>query len=434
MILVYTEKITSRLEYTLEVIFTSILGTGFKLTDDINLFQKENQPKINYSSKELSLCLNIVPHHLLFENGIREQHIQVTEWNGHPVFFRTSDQKTMPYDLFAATFYLITRYEEYHSDNKDKHNRYDDTASLAYKNGFLEKPVVNHYAREIKNFLLKQNTGYSFPEKQFQFLPTIDIDYAYAYLHRGPVRALAGLFKDLFFKRKKFIERINVLSGKIRDPYDTYSLINNTLKDAGVKPYYFFQVGRFGWYDRNLSIKNKAFQQLIRELSKFTKIGIHPSYKAHENYNCLKKEIYALEQVTSQKIIRSRQHFLKLCMPGTYRSLIKAGIKEDYTMGHAGHTGFRAGICVPYNFYDLEDDKKTSLKIFPFQAMDGTLNQYMQLNPAQAIEKCTKLIDTVKDVNGTFILLWHNSSFGNSDKWQGWQNVFETICTYCKQS
>ncbi len=427
MILVYTEKITSRLEYALEVIFTSILGTGVKLTDDINLFKKEKQPKINYSSKELSHCLNILPHQLLFENDIKEQNIQINEWKGHPVFFRTSDQGNMPYDLFAAAFYLVTRYEEYHTGNKDKHNRYEVTASVAYKNGFLEKPVVNHYALEIKNLLLKLHPEYAFPEKQFQFLPTIDIDYAYAYLHRGPARALAGIFKDFIIKKKRFIERINVLSGRKPDPYDTYNLINDALKSTGVKPYYFFQVGQFGWYDRNLSVKNKAFQQLIRNISGIAEIGIHPSYKAHENYDCLKKEIKALENVTGQEITRSRQHFLKLCLPGTYRNLIKAGIKEDYTMGHAGHTGFRAGICVPYCFYDLVADKKTALKIYPFQVMDGTLNQYMQLTPAQAIEKCTKLIDAVKDVNGTFILLWHNSSFGDSGKWQGWKNVFDAI-------
>lgn len=93
-------------------------------------------------------------------------------------------------------------------------------------------------------------------------------------------------------------------------------------------------------------------------------------------------------------------------------------------MGYASLPGFRAGTCTPFPFYDLTSEKETSLRIFPFQVMDGTLNQYMKLSPDEALEECKKLIDEVKKVNGTFISLWHNESLSEMREWKQWRNVY----------
>jgi len=45
-------------------------------------------------------------------------------------------------------------------------------------------------------------------------------------------------------------------------------------------------------------------------------------------------------------------------------------------MGYPEEPGFRAGISRPFFFYDLLEDRKSGLRITPFQLMDGTLIQY----------------------------------------------------------
>src|SRR5436190_8549265 len=122
-------------------------------------------------------------------------------------------------------------------------------------------------------------------------------------------------------------------------------------------------------------------QSLIKSLADYADIGIHPSYASNENRKQVKKEIRRLNKVLKREVTRSRQHFLKVTFPETYRTLIELDIEEDYSMGYASEIGFRASICTPFNFYDLDLDVETKLKLVPFMLMDGTMKDYMKLTP-----------------------------------------------------
>lgn len=123
----------------------------------------------------------------------------------------------------------------------------------------------------------------------------------------------------------------------------------------------------------------------------------------------------------------SRQHFLKLRFPETYRRLLAVGIREDWTMGYAEETGFRASIATPFRWFDVEKNEETPLIIHPFQAMDVTLKQYLQLTPEAATERLRTLIHTTQQVGGTFTTLWHNDNLAEIDDWKGWRAVYEQL-------
>jgi hypothetical protein len=156
-------------------------------------------------------------------------------------------------------------------------------------------------------------------------------------------------------------------------------------------------------------------------------MGIHPSYYTVENPDLLKTEIENLEKVLNVDIHRSRQHFLRLVLPDTYQNLIENDIEDDFTMGYAALPGFRAGICDTYNFYNLDLETETKLRIHPFAVMDGTLNDYLKLSPDGAIKKIEQLMNEVKKVNGTFISLWHNEALSDEKRWKGWRKVYESM-------
>ena len=162
---------------------------------------------------------------------------------------------------------------------------------------------------------------------------------------------------------------------------------------------------------------------MVDTIDQWTKIGIHPSYESYLNPIKIGKEKAELEKITRKPIIRSRQHYLRLQLPETYRYLLEVGIKEDYTMGFADRAGFRAGICTPFYFYDLKSEMVTDLKIYPITYMDGSLLKYEKLSVDNAIQKVKKLIDEVKDVNGQFISLWHNHTLSNDKEFKGWNDV-----------
>ena len=97
-------------------------------------------------------------------------------------------------------------------------------------------------------------------------------------------------------------------------------------------------------------------------------------------------------------------------------------------MGFAAETGFRAGICTPFRFYDLEMEVETPLTVHPFPFMDGTFIYYKQTLPDIALKEITDYIKTYREYGGEFIPIWHNRIFSEKlEEWEGWNNVFEEM-------
>lgn len=429
MIIVYNENISHRLTYTLNVIFKYILKVDYKLVD-LKIFNNcKNKVKINYSNRALNNCISIKPHSILFEENLKEQRIKVDWINTIPYYFKTSDSADFNYDILASTFYIVTRYEEYFETELDSHNRFKAENSLAYKNNFLEIPVVNIWAFELKKEILKNHPNLDFPKLKYNFINSIDIDVAYAYKGKGFFRFFGGFFKamvQLNFSEIK--NRCNYIF-KNEDIFDTYSKIIKLQKKYNTENYYFINLGDNKKFDKNILYKKNALNNLIQQLISVpnTSIGIHPSYASNFEYPKINVEKERLEKITHQKVTKSRQHYLMLKQPETYKQLIKYGIIHDYTMGFASKVGFRAGICNTYPFFDLLKNNQEKLLITPFHIMDGTLNHYENLTPEQATKKISDIISAVKNVNGTFVSLWHNSSLNEVNEWKNWTKVYETL-------
>ncbi|MBQ1819611.1 MAG: hypothetical protein II120_05360, partial [Bacteroidales bacterium] len=85
-----------------------------------------------------------------------------------------------------------------------------------------------------------------------------------------------------------------------------------------------------------------------------------------------------------------------------------AGITDDYTLGFAERCGFRCGTCHPYPLYDVRHDKVTDIIEHPLIVMDGTLFDYMKLSVEDARALTQRLKQRCLDVEGDFVILWHN--------------------------
>jgi hypothetical protein len=408
-----------------------MLGIDFRLTADADEFRSSGEMKLSYAANPVSDELFFHSRTLLFETGITEQNISTFDHGGEKVFFATGKGSALPFDVFAASFYLVSRYEEYLPHIRDEHDRFDAKDSLAFINGFLHKPVVNIWVQWIKDLLKKKYPSIIFPERKYEFVSTIDIDNAYAYREKGFTRSVGGYLKSLSSGDIAEIkERTRVLLGLEKDPYDTYDFQLDILKKYKLKSIYFFLLGDYGVNDKNLPIESKKFQSLIKMLGDYAQIGIHPSYGSNKSRAQLKKEVDRLSKVLHREITQSRQHFLKLTLPETYRNLIDLDITDDYTMGFASQVGFRASICTAFNFYDLDMELETKLKVHPFAVMEGTLKYNMKVPPKEAMEKIKPLIDEVKAVNGVFMSLWHNDTLNDRKIWTGWRTVYEEMVQY----
>jgi hypothetical protein len=429
MLLIYTHRITKRVKYIFKLIFENLLGIKFVLTSNKEDFRNYNGAKINYSKQIIDDEIFFLSHNLLFEKGIKEQNLLFSESEQSKVFFINNNKKSaLAFDPFAASFYLVSRYEEYLPYIKDKYNRFSAKNSIAYKYGFLDKPVVNIWAIKIAEIIKQKFSSFNIPEKNYKFIPTIDIDIAYSYKSKGFVRTIGGYLRALKnIDFHEIAERTKVLTKSKKDPFDTYQFIFDIHKKHNLNPIYFILCADYAQYDKNINTQDNLFRSLIKSIADYAQIGIHPSFASNTNPGKLKIEKNRLSKIINKEITKSRQHFLKLDLPATYRNLIKNDITDDYTMGYASELGFRASICSDFNFYDIDLETETNLKVHPFAVMDGTLKDYMKMSDDNAISYIRPLIKQVKDVNGTFISLWHNESFSNAKTWKGWQKVYEEM-------
>src|SRR5690606_3970490 len=136
--------------------------------------------------------------------------------------------------------------------------------------------------------------------------------------------------------------------------------------------------------------------------------GLHPSYAAHSRPGRLQQERDLLRNYTDKEVVHSRQHYLKFRLPDTYRQLIAAGIKEEYSMGYATQNGFRAGTSRSFLWFDLLQNEVSGLRVHPFVFMDATAWFYQQYNLTEAFSEWERLYLAVGKNGGTFISIWHN--------------------------
>jgi len=428
--LIYIPKITNRIKYIFHLIFNNLLKIDYNLTEDLVFFKDYKGPKLNYSKKQLDGEYFIKAYGLLTEKGISNQEIIFDYWNKLPIFFNVKDS-VLPFDIFSASFYLVSRYEEYLPHIKDKYDRFDAKESIAYKNNFLHRPLINLWVVKFKNILKMKFSSLEFPQNKFSYKSTIDVDNAYYFLEKGFVRTVASFVRSAFNLDKYAIEeQKNILLGKSADPYDTFEEQLRINQKYNVDVVYFVLLADYAINDKNCSVNSRKFQLLIKHLADHAEIGIHPSYASNESFNILEIEKNRLENIIKKEVKLSRQHFLKLDIPKTYRNLLELSITDDYTMGYASHLGFRASICTPFYFYDLELESSTIMKVHPFSVMDATLKYYLNLQPEEALENIHKIVDEIKNVNGHFISLWHNETWSNYKDWSGWSHLYEQMLKY----
>ena len=430
MVLVYADEKSPRLDYTARLIFQEILGSEVEITTDIHHFRMALLPKINYSRNRTGDELFLLPASLLFSTGTAMPAVIPVSCGEETGFFATPAGSFLPFDPFASAFLMVSRMEEYASVKRDAHDRYPASESILHKHNLLGKAVVNRWALMIAEKLEEKEGRPIFPARKFSFLSTIDVDNAWAYRNKGFLRSAASLTGKILRRNLPGIkEQINVWTGKRTDPYDTYPFLTDIFQGHEEQVRFFFLLGDFGRYDRQVFWKNSEFQGLIREITRKYRTGLHPSYSASSGTSAhlIRKEKERLKKITGEEVTLSRYHFLRLRFPESYRMLTEAGLTDDFSMGYPDMPGFRAGIATPFYFYDLLREEATRLLIHPFQVMDVTLQLYLGLTPGEALEKIRTLMEEVKHCGGTFCSIWHNESLSDQGTWKGYHQVFESM-------
>lgn len=427
--LVYTAHITPRIKYILQYCNEKLLIDA-ELTDNVEYYHSYDEAKLNYSDERMDAAeFYMKPSGLLKQYNICKQYIECFEWKGVKAFFKTEDD--LGFDLFSAVFYLIIRYEEYLEHEHDEYGRYAHWNSLAWKEKFLHLPLIDIWMLNFKQHLESKFINLKLQTTNYKFLPTYDIDIAWSFKHKGFWRSVGASLS----RPSSITRRLKVLSGKEKDPFDCYDWLQQLHQQYALQPVYFFLVAAENkGYDKNISPKKKALQQLIQSTAKQATIALHPSAQSNTSKELLLSEKNTLQQISSKQISITRHHYILFHLPHSYRELIAAGFTNDHSMGYGTVNGFRASTSHSFLWYDLEQEETTSLRIHPFAYMEANSFYELHHSPAEALEEMKQLVEEVKKVNGTFISIFHNHILGTDEMFKGWREMYEKFVMSTKET
>ncbi len=422
MLLIYIQKQTPRISYIFKHICIRILEIKVSFTSDIEKFNSYIGPKISYGNKPIEDELFFQSYGLLEQQGFEAMDITVRKWDDTYGFFAVSNNSTLRFDIFSASFYMLSRYEEYLPHVKDDHGRFMASESLAYKSGFLQQPVVDIWAYKLKDILLQRYPKMEFPLKKITIFPLIEAAQPYSYKQKGVFRTFVGYASSLLTGRFRNIgERTQVLLGLKRDPLDTFKWIINNARRNDMKMVVFFLLGDSRVFEESINTHREKFKMLIKYVSDYKEVGLIFSSGSLNNYEMLKKEKQWMEQITNRNVNSSVNSDFLVNLPDIYRHLVELEIKNDYTMIFRNTVGFRAGTCTPFLFYDLDYEIKTPLRIHP-SAM--TTYAFQKKYSSDILKTVNTLLNEVEKVNGTFSMIFSNKDFSASENNNIWRSVF----------
>jgi hypothetical protein len=357
------------------------------------------------------------------------------------LFFVEENAVHISFDLLGTFFYILTRMEEYTSPIRDHHGRFPASASHAFQNGYLHRPVVDEILEILWTCINHCWPGAQRKETFFRTVVSHDVDLPFAEAFSGPGRVLHYIAGDII-KRKEYTRAFKRIGNAVlvkrgdfrKDTNYTFDRIMDISEKHGLKSAFYFKTDcTNGKFDIPYPIQHPFLREMLRDIhNRGHEIGLHPSYETYRNPEQTRKEFEKLLQVCSEEGITQdkwggRQHYLRWEAPTTWRNWNEAGLNYDSSLSYADCAGFRCGTCHDFPVFDVFQNSTLKLLERPLIVMEGTLfgENYMNLSYKKAIETTLVLKRHCRKFRGNFTLLWHNSSFQTKSMWEYYKTVLE---------
>lgn len=411
MLLIYTQKVSPRIIYVFKHICTHLLGIPIKFTSKIEEFIAHDGAKLSYGKQSLGNEFFIQKVDLLLEQGFSEIEIKVLPWDDTVCFFPLADSSDLPFDIFAASFYLLTRYEEYLPHVKDEFGRFPAAESLAHQESFLHKPVVDIWAIKFLEILMERFPDLEHGTRKYKTGTIITSEHTYIFKNKGFLRSFVGLMRDLFqLDFEKVMDRLQIWIRIKKDPHDTFEDLIELIKEHKLYMLFMFQLSDFSKYDRNISHNRIPHRAVIKSVADYAKVGLLMGYYAMEEIKSLRREKLRMEDIIHSSVEHAMNHKYNLRLPDQYNNLTELEIVNDHSMGYPNMPGFRAGTCTPFLFYDINMEVTTPLKVHPYAFSSNAV----ALMPKQKIrEDLSRMLLEVKEVRGVFRAVFRNQDFSH---------------------
>lgn len=319
---------------------------------------------------------------------------------------------SFPLDLVTATFLQLSRWEEWAHPVLDQFGCHDEKHSLAARQGFIDRPVIDEWAMVLRFRLAKLAPAWKpdLPSSQIDLTHDIDV---LRYYDR-PSRVFRAFGRKLLKERsglgaiRGVIEGASALLNSEKDPCVTaFDELMKFAEDRGLASTFFFMAARPGKWDDGYSVEQPLFAKIRnRILAQGHSCGWHPGFGAAADDGILKQEHARLSNVLGTSKFPVRHHFLRWSADRSWRRLAALGCTYDGSVGYNYTNGFRASTAHPYRAWDHETNSPLNIEVRPLIAMDGPLIRD-ERPLSEVVEMLRRRCDAVR---GRFSLCVHNYS------------------------
>ena len=406
-------------KYILDVVFNEFLGLEYELKTGSN----------NYEIR--------------LENG-KILSIKDTFFNKYPTDLSYLKLENIPdkitdLDIFSSCFFMLTRWEECVNKNRDSHDRFPAYESLAFKQDFLDTPIVNEHVEILKNTLLELDSTLLFKKHVSKTYISCDVDQPFDCSVENLINLIRASAGDIFKRKsiKVFVKRVaryifNKFGNYRYDENYTFDWYMDACEKVGLKAAFYFIPRSIEFQNGCYELQDKKIQRLVKYINnRGHEIGVHGSYQTYQDKEKTKIQKNILDDTLdnlniSQQVVGNRQHYLRWDSAVTPSVLECAGFEYDTTGSYADKSGFRYGVCYEFSMFDFLSRCKLNIKQRPLIVMECTVisDQYMGLgHNAEALQVMKDLKQKCFKYNGSFSLLWHNSYLKTKED----KNIFEKI-------
>ena len=426
MLLIYTHRISNRLRYITQQCIENILKLDFELTTSVEDFIKHDGPKITYAKQPLQNEFFIESHPLLFEKGVRAIDITAGDWNDIPYFFGVGEKSKIPFDLFAASFFLLSRYEEILFHVKNPKNDFKAELSVLHKIDALKRPLIDLWMNAF--YLSLQEHFDQIPERdsEVNYELSLNVVQAFKYSGRGLMRHLTESLGDLArFNFNTIKRRFAVWTGRIEDPFLIYNDLINRLESSDIKLRFFFEYSKYLFEDQNISRFRSSLNRLIKSVADYKTVALSISHLGLQDSNALERERLELTKQIHRPIWYALHSKLNLRMPHYYKRLIDAELRDDFSMGYADKIGFRSGTSSTHFFYNLDVEMVQPLKVHPFVMTNQVFKNRREAK--QAFSDLRAIVNEAQKIGGNLRFVFSNEFVAETPGATYFENLIQFV-------
>lgn len=331
---------------------------------------------------------------------------------GEDRFAQDADKVIIGLDVFASTFFMLTRWEEFLMGREDEGNCKEELLFTLF-HGIHVRPIVNEYSDFLLG-LLPNNI--KLRNREYSVVLSHDVDGILT-------PTWWRIVKDIVLQTRYGEPKNKILNltwkekikYKIAFPHAfcQFKMYMDLAEKYGIEEWFYLKVCSKGeeedtyWYNDKRTIN--VVKRLQKKINQNIILGFHPSQNVFNEKKQWDRELERVCNLLGEIPVIGRNHHLIYNgdMLRWWEKMSEQTVHISNCVYH-NYNGFRSGVCVPYHCFDISTRKTMNLMEHPNQIMDTVIRYDGKKKSEDEIwSDIKKIISQVKKYRGELVLTWH---------------------------